>query len=110
MNRKPMPPRLEEKIEAALQWCRTVNRETPENILCYSCVSASNATKAGNQLCFKGYNSPDAFMIILYNDEEDWKLLRYKLIFTDEKIPPFVVPIIEKYIKDMWDYYQNPGE
>jgi len=100
-----LPTRLEERIENALHRCRLANKETPENILCYSCVSASNATAAGNQFCFKGYNSPDAFVVITFPDKEDWKKLRYKLITTDGKIPPFVIPIIEGYIEDMWEYY-----
>ena len=101
-----LPTRLEDRIENALHRCRLANKETPENILCYSCVSASSTTAAGSQLCFKGYNSPDAFVVIVFSDKEDWKKLRYKLITTDEeKILPFVTPIVEEWIKDMWEYY-----
>lgn len=106
-----LPKNVEDRIDNAFdQHNRLCRREKRYNdMLSYQLKLSSFATDAGCKYLFSNWARPDAFVLITFNDSEDWRWIRYKLITSDESVREFVESIVQKYIEEMFQYYVDRG-
>lgn len=111
MSQPECPTNIERRIDDALdrhnRECRREGR--PKDMLPYDRSVSSLATAAGSKHVYLNWNSPDACVLIQWNDADDWRRFRYKFVTSDEAIRRFMEPIVLEYIEEMFQYYQDYG-
>ena len=94
-------------MNIALRENRKATFDNPEARLNYGQCLCTHATTCGSKFGWDSFATPDIFIIITYNNPDNWKDIKCKLIATEERVKDFLTPIIEEYIADWKEYYRK---
>ena len=104
----PISDQINDFIWREKRRCREDKLEfTP---VCYYQQSCGSLSSVAHRFTWFNNNYPHALVVQVWNDKEDWTILRYSILANDPEVEEAVKPIIEQYIKDLKVYYDDPAD
>lgn len=103
-----IPTRIEEQIQDKI-WvhnrdCR--NSKRTNLMFDYGYFSGTIST-THYHFVFLNNSKHRSLVLTIWNGEKDWKKFDYTIVTNDVRFHLFVAPIVRKYVKDMYEYYDK---